>query len=85
LTPNDIDVLLHYYVSPEEHDRVTAPAVRETIARFKAEGILEARSETNRTNHGSSYNVTPKGEILINMLCDTPFPESYWRDPRGKA
>jgi hypothetical protein len=82
VTPNDIDVLLHYHVSPREHERIIAPAVRETIDMFKSNGILETRTGKQLTDHGSSYTLTPKGEKLVDMICKTPFPINEWRDPR---
>ena len=34
MTPNDLEILIHYYVSPSEHPRAGAPAVDESCTRM---------------------------------------------------
>lgn len=87
LTPNDINVLLHYYTTPVEHERVNAPEVGETVSGFLERGILreatlEEKVGTTLGYGGSSYRVTEKGEKLVRMLCATPDPVQKWLDPR---
>lgn len=77
MTPVEIGVLLHYYVSPEEHPRIHAPAVKEAIRKWVAEGILIQDMETE------IYRTSYRGSVLVKMLCDTPMPIKVWSDPRG--
>ena len=77
-TPNDIDVMLHYYVSPRPHDRVHAPAVQESINMFVKNGMLCP----SKDNQGSGFCVTTKGQVWIDMLLATPFPVERFVDHR---
>jgi len=73
MTPNDIEILLHHYVCPgDPHPRLHAPAVRESIRDFVADGILEQQDQ--------SYATTTKGRALIAMLCRTELPQQAWVD-----
>lgn len=72
MTPNDIDVLLHYNSSPAEHPRISAPAVKDAIHRFVRAGVFEADTK----------NLTEKGRVLVEMLCATPMPVQVWVDGR---
>jgi hypothetical protein len=82
MTPNDLDVLIHYHAFRNEHPHISSPAVRETIDMFRKEGILEMHSIKSTVIHDNTYFVTDKGLCLIEMLCNTPFPVAFWRDPR---
>ena len=75
-TPNDIDVMLHYYASPTIHPRADAPAVREATEMFVREGLLEPEG----SHH---YNATDKGAAWISMLLRVPFPRVAWADDSG--
>lgn len=77
LTPNDIDVLIHFCVCPAPHERQGAPAVRESIAMFVAAGILEP-SESR-----SGYQGTERGLAHLKQLCSIPYPTMSWVDVTG--
>lgn len=77
MTPNDIEILLHYYTTPEPHERVSAPAVIKAIKNFRQRGILED------SDNPSGLRVSEKGEKLVEMLCETPDPINVWIDPRS--
>jgi len=77
MTPNDIEVLLHHYVSPRVHERIDAPAVVESIEQFIKDGLMVASSQGD-----SGYGVTDKGIFLVKMLCSTPVPVESFIDPR---
>lgn len=77
-SPSDIEVLIHFYVSPEPHPRRHTPAVEDAIAMFEKDEILK------RINIGSGYTVTDKGVAWLNMILETPYPEKIWIDPRNK-
>lgn len=75
-TPNDIDVMLHYYVSPAKHPREEAPAVREATAKFVRDGLLEPQEEGH-------YSATDRGQAWVEMLLRVPFPRKAWVDETG--
>jgi len=77
MTPNDIEVLLHYHVSQSVHPRINAPAVKDAIQKWVSEGILIQDMETE------IYRTSYRGSVLVKMLCDTPMPIKVWSDPRG--
>lgn len=74
MTPNEIEVLIHYYVSPEDHPRINSPAVKEALRRHIKAGLLTSDSK----------ELTERGRFMITMLCSTPLPVSKteWEDPR---
>lgn len=78
-TPNLLEVLLHYHVSPDPHPRIDAPAVQGAIDAMLHEGILQ--SDLSRD---SQYALTERGEVWLKMLLDTPLPIrlEVWVDPR---
>jgi hypothetical protein len=88
LTPCDLEVLLHYYVSPyeldlehTEHPRLHAPAVEASISMFVNQGLMARRAVQSK--YGSSYDVTEMGGAFVQMLCTTPFPVQRYEDPRN--
>ncbi len=70
--PSDIEVLLHYHVSPDPHPRIEAPAVADGIRRLKQLGLLEDRRRDN------VYTTTDKGRVHIEQLCTMPLPVFKW-------
>lgn len=81
MTPNDIEILLHYYTTPIQHERIHVLGVAKAIASFIERGIIVIREENE---FGNPYEVTEKGEKLVEMLCNTPDPVNKWMDPRIK-
>lgn len=73
MTPNDIDVLLHYHVNPNPHPRIGAHAVRDSINWFVHEGIFKVLS-------GSLYATTDRGKALVIKLCSVDLPKLAWVD-----
>lgn len=62
-TPNNIEVLLHYYVrSFEPHPRHFAPAVQEATVEFLQRGLI-------RRTGGCCYETTCAGQQVIENLC----------------
>ena len=78
MTPNDIEVLIHYHTTGTIHPRATAPAVCNSIDIFVRKGILEQRD-------GDIYHTTKKGTALMCALCCTPDPVEAWVDGNGKV
>ena len=75
MTPNDIDVLLHYHVSLRLHARSDAPAVEEATKRFLLDGILES--------YGTHYATTARGRAWVEMILRVPYPRQVWVDEKG--
>jgi len=84
-TPSHLDVLLHYYVSPEKHLRWRAPAVVQHSQDLVACGLLTPRAAKDRRLGGDSeFTCTTKGAVFINALCATPLPvQQQWAMPKG--
>ena len=86
LTVNDIQVLLHFHVSPEQHPRSYAPAVKDATEMLLKEGMIMAREDQSGfAADGSSatlYETTVRGRAYVEMLKHTPFPVCVWMDPR---
>ena len=85
LSPIHIEVLLHYLADPEEHPRHDSPAVMCAINWFLGEGIFELTKPSHSVamiDYNSSYRVTERGRVFVDMLCETPFPVPTWKDPR---
>lgn len=74
MTPNDLEVLIHCYVSPERHPRIDAPAVREAIKKFIRDGIIDERHRT-----------TEKGEAWLELILRVPYPKKAYVDEEGKV
>ena len=78
VSPNIIDVMLHYYSSGgTPHPRLDAPAVQEAI-RFLIENLL-----LDELDH--SYVATDRGIAWVVSICQTVFPRSAWVDQAGDA
>lgn len=80
MTPNSLNVLLHYHCVCEPHPRKDAPAVKQETAHFLRIGIIEA--EPNGRN-GSGYVTTDKGKAWVDLILATPKPVCMWVDPRS--
>lgn len=78
MTPNDIDILLHYHVSPTDHPRLHAPAVKQSISMLIHEGLLYLADN-------NMYATTDRGFAHVRQLCNLPFPEKAWVGADGKV
>jgi len=84
LTPNDLEILIHYYVYRSPHPRIETPAAIEAIDRFVSSGIL-IKKESCWVAAGApryTYWVTEKGKVWMSMILNTPYPKTIWIDPR---
>lgn len=81
MTPNDIDVLLHYYTSSGPHPRLSAPAVLGAVEAFCGTGILEPVPDNSIVG---LYKTTERGNALVEAICRTPLPKAAFIDPRTK-
>jgi len=74
LTPNELEILIHYHVCNLQHPRFDAPAVQEAINKFIGLDVL--KRVTNQ------YYLTRKGKVWMYMILETPCPEPIFTDPR---
>jgi len=80
ITPNHLDVLLHYNCTPARHEREDAPAVQEAIELFIADGILDCIPASK-----SGYRVTEKGHAWLCAILSVPYPTQAWLDAAGNV
>lgn len=78
-TPNDIEILIHCCCIAAPHPRCDAPAVRETLEQFVADGIAIADQS------GQFYGATEKGRAWLAAICNVPYPEQRWIDEHGRV
>lgn len=76
MTPNDIDILIHYHCSSSRHDRFDAPTVQESLIWMVEDDLLEFCSP-------DSYRTTEKGKAHVRQLCNLPLPKSVFIDGHG--
>ncbi len=74
MSPNDIDVLFHYHCCTGPHERLHAPAVKESLEMFISHKLIEVGED------GQPYT-TCGGRMLVDALCSVPFPMLKWCMP----
>ena len=79
ITPNDLEILIHCYCRPEEHPRISAPAVQETIKRFMEDGIIK------RDQNNEYFITTGKGTAWLRSILSVPYPTQVWIDKDGNV
>ena len=77
MTPNDLEILIHFNCSGEPHPRRSAPAVKDSIKMLEMLNLIEGRTD-------ESYNTTERGKCYMKLLCNLPLPEKVWLDKDGK-
>jgi len=77
MTPLKIEMLLWYYSRVEDYREgdFSAPAVREAIDSFLADGLLMLSDAVPRTR---SYCLTDRGEAYVKHLMAIPLPVAVW-------
>lgn len=79
MTPCEISVLLHFYVSPLPHERHDAPAVSAAIRWFLDVEAIR-RGDTPNT-----YVTTPLGKAWVEALCRVPKPRLAYLDEQNRV
>lgn len=74
MTPVEIEVLIHYCYLPDNHPRAEVPSVKMALSMWMEEGMINPLT----------HEITKKGRVLVEMLCNTPMPVETWVDPRIK-
>lgn len=80
-----IEVLLHYRVIREPHQRFSAPAYRNAALWLLKQGALQPLKDRNPSE--GYYETTPLGEAWIALLHRVPKPEARvcYVDSAGKV
>ena len=81
MTPIQLEVLVHCYVSPEQHPRFFAPAVWKAFNSFLRQGIIEYNSQRKEP---FVYVTTEKGEAWLKTILATPQPRQVWVNEKGE-
>lgn len=67
MTPLELQILIHCYITLTEHPNKDAPAVKEAFNKFKADGIIEP-----------TFNrLTEKGRAWLEVILNTPCPKCW--------
>ena len=82
MTPSDIEFLIHCYVSPEPHPRRDAPAIKEAILKFMANGLITNIDDDGK-HYKNYYRTTEWGEAHIKQMCSLPLPERVFLNREG--
>lgn len=77
MTPYQIKLILHWHCVVDRFPHDNAPIYAPTMAGMISDGLLK-RSEEGE----GFYTTTERGAKFVEMLCETPLPESHWLDPR---
>lgn len=78
LTPLELDVLIHCYVSPAPHPRQDAESVMAACARLYLDEVIEP------SDHGG-WQTTDKGRAWLAAILRTPMPRQAWVDATGNV
>ncbi len=77
MTPNDIEVLIHYHGSGTPHPRIEAKAVSASTKMLEQLNLIYGMTD-------GSFNTTERGKAYMQLLCCLPLPEKVWLDKDGK-
>jgi len=79
MSPYEIELLIHYYVSPAPHPRSEVSTIAGATQSFLTNGLIKLDETTE-----SGYTITERGAAHIRLLCSTPWPVQQWADEYGK-
>ena len=83
MTPNDLEILIHYYASRAVHPRAGALAVTDSIQDFIDDGMFTIMEPTDAGDSG--VRITSKGKAHLEQLLRLPYPEQAWVDTNGNV
>jgi hypothetical protein len=75
-SPNNIEVLLHYYRTLHPHPRIDAPAVKEATDMLFEHGCITPEDT-------GGYTTTAKGAAWVQALCNVECPREAYVDQNG--
>ena len=79
MTPNDLEILIHYYVSIVPHPRLNTPEIQHSIEKFVSDGIFKLYVIGNKTR------ITEKGKAWLKTILSVPYPQKVWVDENGNV
>lgn len=85
-TPLRIELMIHFYVSPDPYPRCSAPAVKRETEVLLRLGLIVAREQDCFTLEQDCFKATEKGKAWVKMICNTPVPIAAtvtYTDPRN--
>ena len=83
-TPTNIEVLLHYHVSPSIHPRFDEKAsVEEAVEFLMGVGALERYFDSDGKGQHGHYQTTELGAAWVTALCNTKRPTAIFSDEHG--
>lgn len=85
ITPNDLDVLIHYYTTPGHHPRLWAPGVWDAVNKFIRDGVLVNPSGEAVQLDACGLVVSEMGVAWLKLMLNTPYPIQKWVDPRTET
>lgn len=77
--PAHVELLMHYYCSPEPHERADSDMVKTFTAQLLIEKAIEWDEKIN------SYRTTARGEAWVKLICNTPIPTPAFIDQHGNV
>lgn len=78
-SPFNIEILLHYHVSPEPHPRIELESVRHFTDELVKLGVIVHKQSPN------SYITTDLGRSWVEALCNVELPRQAYVDGNGKV
>ena len=83
MSPLEIEILLHYYRCPTDYldGSFYEPAAEDTIERFRDVHNLLEPTQSMDVYHGPHYQITERGRVFVEALCNMPLPIKTWVVP----
>lgn len=75
-SPLEIEVLLHYYYSPDPHPKHNTEVVSNIIHKFRNDGIFTVQVQPQ---------LTDKGKAWLTIILNTPYPKQAFVDQQGNV
>ncbi len=93
MTPLQLEILLHYYTSPEDYPGVSGMRMNgsseghggmkrggaSALKRIQNHGLISATGTGSNVN--PFYRITNKGICYVTALLNTPLPVQRWHIP----
>lgn len=80
LTPLEVEILLWYHHSPEDHKNIGSIPGQMAASKFCQAGIL-----VEYNNRQPKYEpVRPALDLYVNAICSIPLPKQIWILPENE-
>ena len=84
MSPLEIEILLHYYQcfpTDFRDGNFCEPAVEDAIERFRDTHNLLEPTQSMDVCHEPHYQITERGRVFVEALCNVPLPIKMWVVP----